>query len=198
MPIIISTKNNRFIQQSVEVLLDGGVIILPTETVYGLVCDAVNSAAIDRISLIKRRDTGKKLYTVFVKDIAMARRLAVISDPIEKLMQAYSPGPLTYVLPAHEGATIAVRVPDHKAVLQILESCNAPLIGTSVNLSGEPAASSVDGISKEILDAVDLVLDDGPCPLSQASTVVDLTQTPPVIVREGPITYDEIMRCLKG
>jgi len=187
-----------------DVVGKGGLICYPTDTVYGLGCDPLNSSAVERAMRVK--GTRTKPMPVLVKDIENAERLAQIPNRARKIARKFWPGPLTMVLPALEvlpnilvpDGTVGLRSPKHAVCLNLLGLCSGALVGTSANLTGNSPVVSADQVARELGDRVDLVLDGGTTPLGVASTVVDLTQPTFTILREGPIGRLEIMRCLRG
>lgn len=185
-------------------LAGGGLVVLPTETVYGLACRADDEDALQRLLAVKRRSPEKAL-AVLVAEPARLGEVAELSPAAEKLARAFMPGPITLVLrklphisPTVTGGreTIGARVPDMALTRAILAACDFPVVATSANIAGEPAATSVPDLPDELRETVDLVVDGGPCPGGQASTVVDVTVEPPVVLREGPISLPQIMAAL--
>ncbi len=181
----------------------GGLICYPTDTVYGLGCDPLNSQAVERAVLLKGGRT--KPMPVLVKNIENAERLALIQDRAKKLARKFWPGPFTMILPALEvlpsilvpKGTVGLRSPKHPVCLDLLGLCSGALVGTSANLTGKPPTVSAEEAARELGDRVDLILDGGRAPLGVASTVVDLTKPKLNILREGPIGREEIMECLE-
>lgn len=191
----VSTIDQDNIQRAAEIIAKGGVVIMPTETVYGLLCDASHRGAILRITSMKQRDASK-YYARLVDSIDMIKHMCRVSSTVEALIQAFSPGPITYILRAKQGENIAVRIPDHEAVLSLIEAFGRPVVGTSVNVSGMPAAYAIEEIDEAILREADMILDGGSTQIGMASTVVDMTTDVPLIVREGPVTLAQIKRVL--
>ncbi len=183
----------KIIDQAVEILQKGGIIIFPTDTSYGLAADATNPQAIKKIYQIKGRDFNKPI-SVIVSDIKMAKKYAMITPLVQKLFQAFLPGPLTLVLPS-----IGIRVPNLKLCLRLAKKLGKPYTATSANLSGQPDCYSVDQIKKQLgnkIKLIDLIIDAGTLPKIPPSTVLDLTKSPPKILREGPISQKQIQKVL--
>jgi L-threonylcarbamoyladenylate synthase len=186
-----------------ETVAKGGTLCYPTETVYGLGCDPLNPVAVEKAIAAK----GKRAKTmpVLVKAIDDAARLTNFSESAKRLANRYWPGAITIVLPAKDNVpsilaperTLGVRSPKHATCQQLLGLCSGYLVGTSANLTGRPPATSAAEVEEQLGDRVDLVLDGGKSSLGVASTVVDLTKHRLTIVREGPISRAEILRCLK-
>lgn len=189
--------------EAATVIAKGGLISYPTDTVYGLGCDPLNSSAVERALSAKGGRT--RAMPVLVNSLEDALRVAEFSDQSRKLAKKYWPGPLTMVLPGKgvlpvnlipEG-TVGLRSPNHAVCLQLLGLCSGLLVGTSANFTGKRPATSAEDVVMAFGDRVDVVLDGGRSPLGVASTVVDLTKDRLVMVREGPISRAEILRCLR-
>jgi L-threonylcarbamoyladenylate synthase len=186
-----------------KVVGKGGLICFPTDTVYGLGCNPLNSSAVNRARLAKGVPT--RPFPVLVKGIENAELLAQMSDRARKVARKFWPGPLTLVLPAREilprnlvpDGTVGLRSPNHSICLNLLSLCSGALVGTSANATGRPPAVSAEEAARVLGDNVDLILDGGRAPLGLASTVVSLTKPTFAIVREGPIGAQEIMKCLR-
>jgi L-threonylcarbamoyladenylate synthase len=193
------------IEKGIKILQKGGVIAFPTDTVYGLGADAFNSTAVKRIYEIKNRPKHQQLPLL----ITDAERLTTLADSIPEiawfLARRFWPGGLTLVLPKTDtlpaylasGPTIAVRVPDHPACLAIIQNLGNPLIGTSANISGQPAALTAEEVGQQLGGKIDFIINGGKCPGGKESTVVDATREPPIILRQGIIPADEIDKAYK-
>jgi len=172
----------------------GGVVLLPTETVYGLVCRWCDAAARERIYALKRRDKSK-LLSMFAPDMEAARAAGAVITPLAReLFRKFTPGGVTIICPAADGGTVGVRVPDHPLVLKILAALGEPLASTSANLSGTPAATSA-GMGLATLDGEPTLAVSGEAlpENALASTVVDATGARPLILREGAVKKAEIL-----
>ncbi len=181
----IKEKNlTRIIQKAVKSIKNGQVLVCPTDTVYGLVCDINNDEAIKRLVKIKKRQ-DKKPIPIFVKDIKMAKKLASIDKNQEAFLKKVWPGKVTVVFKKNNG-TIGLRIPNYKLVNQLLSIVKVPLTGTSANISGKPTSTKIKEVLKQFKNQKhqpDLVLDAGDLPKSKASTVIDLTVSPPKVLR---------------
>ncbi len=157
-----------------EILLRGGVMIVPTDTVYGVVCHPDFPDALERIRAMKQRDADKpfQLLTASVEAVWAA---GAIRSPEAEQLAAYWPGALTLVLPTATGASEGFRVPDEPRLCRLLAACGGCLRSTSVNLSGEPPATDATSAAQALGGAVDGVLDGGAARLGVASSVVRLT-----------------------
>jgi L-threonylcarbamoyladenylate synthase len=186
------------------VVAKGGLVCYPTDTVYGLGCDPLNSSGIERALRVKGGRT--KSMPVLVKGLEDAERLSHVSKRARQVAQAFWPGPLTMVLPAREilpkilapEGTVGLRSPRHAICRSLLGLCSGALVGTSANLTGQAPAISADQVVRELGESVDLILDGGAAPIGVSSTVVDLTTPKLRIIREGPIARVEIMRRLRA
>jgi len=195
----------REIEKGVKILQKGGVIAFPTDTVYGLGADAFNSKAVERIYEIKNRPKHRQLPLL----IADVERLITLADSIPEiawfLARRFWPGGLTLVLPKTDslpaylasGPTIAVRVPDHPVCLALIQRLGNPIIGTSANISDQPAALTADEVGQQLGGKIDLIINGGKCPGGKESTVVDVTRESPIILRQGIIPSDEIDKAYK-
>jgi L-threonylcarbamoyladenylate synthase len=188
----ISQKN---LKKAVNIIKAGGVVVFPTDTVYGLACDATNKKAIKKLFKIKQRD-DKKPLPIFVKDFKMAKDLALISKSQEKFLKKYWPGKLTAVLKRKPGVkiygidkkTIAIRIPSYESINILLKEIDLPLTGTSANISDKPASVKIRDVIKQFKEEKnqpDLIIDAGNLKKSLPSTITDLTSRKIKIIREG-------------
>lgn len=175
-----------------EVLRDGGLIVYPTDSIYGLGCDLFNKRAIEKIYQIKGND--KRKYLSFIcPDLKGISRYAFVSNAAYKIMRHLLPGPYTFILNAtrevpkvllEKRKTVGIRVPDHPVCQALLTQFGNPIISTSASLPDQEFISDPDEIETTFSKRVDLFLDAGPGSL-MPSTVIDLTQEEPVLVRLG-------------
>jgi tRNA threonylcarbamoyl adenosine modification protein (Sua5/YciO/YrdC/YwlC family) len=192
--VTISDGLQRAKSAAIDSLTDGGVVVLPTDTVYGVFALPRHEASIARIFSLKRRP-GSMPLPLLIADIDQLPLVSSYeSQKLTSLLQAFWPGPLTVVLPnpllemsvvVSEMGTIAVRCPDNRLIRQIA-GVLGPLAATSANVHGEPTPESASEI-------VDLVVDGGVLKDGLASTLVDLSQSDTVILREGPIKSEAIL-----
>jgi L-threonylcarbamoyladenylate synthase len=207
---IIKPKKGRIpdeaVRETVRVLKDGGVVVIPTDTVYGLAASPFRPEAIRRIYRLKGR-SYKKPLPFLVADFEQARALVEpITPALKSLLDRYWPGPLTVVFKcsplgrwtAGGKPTIAVRVPRHRAALDLLKKLKAPLAATSANPSGKKPAVTGRQCLRMFRGKVPLVLDAGPCPVGEASTVLDASHEPWTILRHGAVGKNELERFLYG
>ena len=197
----INTNLQAALREAAGVIARGGVIVYPTETLYGLGADALNPAAVRNVLAVKKRKDDKPILAI-VNSVEMLRRVvAYVPESAEHLMQAFWPGPLTLVFMAsahvpkeltQSTGTIGVRIPSHPFCLELVERCARPLTSTSANIAGEPPHRSIEEIRRALTEGVELFLDAGPLPESKPSTVVSVIHDPPKLLREGVIDIDRL------
>lgn len=191
------------IKIAAEVIKKGGVIIYPTDTIYGIGASALSREAIDKVYKIKKRPENKPL-SIIVRDIRMAKKYCTISKTQSEIFNAVFPGPFTLVfwvksrnqkniLTAHKGS-VSVRIPDCKITKLLSKKLGVPFTATSANISGLPGSGDIRkvlkqfGIDRKKIDSqelgIDLVLDAGILPKKNPSTIIDLTGRIPKIIRK--------------
>lgn len=183
----------------------GGVLAIPTDTIYGLAADARNAAAVERIFAIKGRAEGKPL-PVLVGGLEQARAMATQVPPaFAGLAAAFWPGPLTLALPVSldwpmalraGGASLAVRWPRSAIAQALVAACGGPLTATSANRSGEPACLAAAEVEAQLGTRLEVIVDGGPAASDRPSTLLDLTGATPRLVREGAIPRAALARWL--
>lgn len=193
--------NVQDVQQAAELLRRGRLVAFPTETVYGLGADATNSAAVQRIFTAKGRPSTNPLI-VHVAGEAIAQRYAAWWPAVaSKLAKRFWPGPLTIVLPKTEAIvpevtagleTVGLRVPNHPLALRLLRAFDGPVAAPSANRSNRLSPTTARHVREELGDAVDLILDGGPCQVGIESTVLSLVEAAPVILRPGGVSKQQI------
>lgn len=182
------------------------MVAVPTETVYGLAADATDGAAVARIYAAKGRPSFNPLI-VHVPDIAAARAIAAFDARADRLAEAFWPGPLTLVLPMRSSApiaslvtagleTVAIRVPQHRAMRALLKACQRPLAAPSANISGSVSPTRAGHVVQSLGGRIPLVIDDGPTTRGIESTIVREAFGMTRILRHGPITTDQVLRAL--
>ena len=169
------------IEEAVKVLLAGGVILSPTETVVGLLAA---EAGLERIRTMKGRDAGKPIALLCASPNDALAFGAYVPPLVKKLAELYWPGPLTLVLNRVGGGTIGLRVPDHTIIQELLAAYGNPLYATSANLSGEPAPRTLEEVDSRLRETADVILEGAPGG-GMASAVVDLTEDKPKLIRSG-------------
>ncbi|RKY71342.1 MAG: threonylcarbamoyl-AMP synthase [Candidatus Latescibacterota bacterium] len=191
---IMAIDKGKAFERACEVLQGGGVIVVPTETVYGLGADAFNPSAVRRVYAIKGRDFAKPL-SLLVSDERMLREVvAAVPDVAKTLMRRFWPGPLTLVFKASDavprealggGETVAVRLSSSPVVRRLLDLYGRPLTATSANRSGCGSARSAQEAMAQVGEEVDLILDGGPSGNEAPSTVVDVSGGEARTLRQG-------------
>lgn len=202
----------RALARAADVIRDGGVVAVPTETFYGLAADAANAAAIARIFEIKGRPESMQLPLVAASMEQIERILGPVDIRSAKAAAAFWPGPLTLVLtdnrqpasaaPASAGKlaagnrSVAVRVPGHDFVRHLCDRAGALLTATSANRSGEPPAQTAGDVQRAAGALIDLIMDGGPTPGGKPSTIADLRHEEPRLIRDGAVAWSEVLRAI--
>ena len=196
------------IEQAAQALRAGRLVAFPTETVYGLGAVATNDRAVAAIFAAKGRPRFNPLI-VHVSDTGAARALARWNDAAERLAARFWPGALTLVLPRPEGCplsllvsaggdTVGLRVPAHPVAQALLAATVLPVAAPSANRAGQVSPTTADHVAPGLGDRIDIVLDGGRCPIGVESTVLDLTCTPPRLLRPGGVTRAALERVIGG
>jgi L-threonylcarbamoyladenylate synthase len=191
------------IKEAARLVLEGGVIAYPTDTVYGLGCDPFDKDAVER--LVKAKERVKGSLPILVSSLKDAERLGEISGLAVTLANRFWPGPLTLVVrprsnfPARvTGDTILVglRIPNHETARRLIKECGGALIGTSANISGHASLKAAKEVVRELEGRIDLVVDGGPTPLSRESSVVRVLEDEVTMLREAAVSRDDILKAL--
>jgi L-threonylcarbamoyladenylate synthase len=199
--VMIKQEDPGTLEHAVQVLKNGGLVAIPTDTVYGLACALGNPIAIKRLYEVKGRDSSKPI-AVLIGDTDQLKLVAShINRKATRLAKRYWPGALTLVLPRLVGLpdilssqpTVGVRMPDHPFVLYLLRTAG-PLAVTSANLSGAENPKTAQDVFNQLGDRIDLTIDGGRCPGGVPSTVVDCSTTDLRILRVGAIPVEDILK----
>jgi len=195
------------VEVAAEIIRSGGVVGIPTETVYGLGVDAMNEQAVERLYEAKHRPLVKPI-NVLVTGMGMAETLCAEIPPVAyTLAGQFWPGPLTMIFRDNGrvarmvlagGETLGVRCPDHPLTLALLEAVGRPLATPSANLSGEPSPKNAGAVLESLNGWIDAVVDGGPCTVGVESTIVDFTKEVPAILREGGLSVRVMRRAMGG
>jgi L-threonylcarbamoyladenylate synthase len=195
------------VKRAAELLRAAEVVVLPTETVYGLAANAFDTEAVGKIFEIKGRPAHNPII-VHVADVAMARRcVAGWPEAAEKLAASFWPGPLTLVLRKSAeipgvvtagGETVGVRWPSHPFIQAVIRECGFPLAAPSANLSNQISPTNVDHVRESLGDQLRLIVDGGQSQVGIESTVLDLTAHPPQVLRPGMIHEESLLAALQG
>lgn len=186
------TLNGRALSEVIDCLEDGGIIVYPTDTVYALGCDALNNQAIERICAIKEMKSAKTNLSIICSEISEVSQYAKFDNSQFRLMKSYLPGPFTFILQAlsrlpkaFKGRrTVGIRIPDNEIALTIEKELGRPILTTSVEGSDDDYRCEPSLIAETYKGSVDIVIDAGRGEL-EPSTIVDLTDGEPEIVRQG-------------
>ena len=187
--------NEKYVDTIVNALKDGNIIIIPTDTLYAIACDALNNRAIERICKIKDIDPNKNTLSIVCSDISQASDYAKIDNKAFKVLKDYLPGPYTFILPASTSLpkvfkgrkTVGVRIPDNPIAGALAAALGNPLMTTSIDVDADAPFESVmpDSIAMRYGDSVDIIIDAGEGEIVP-STVVDITDSAePEVIREG-------------
>ena len=190
------------LEQAVHHLRNGGVVAIPTDTLYALAADVFNTAALDRIFAIKGRSDDLAL-PVLVSGWDQLEMVAENTSPKTRaLAERFWPGALTLVVQKANGLpdrltagrpTVAVRMPGHPVPIELINRLGSPITGTSANISGGADLLTLDELSSQLGEPVDLIVEKGPTPKGTASTIVDITSGKPRLLREGAISFQQVL-----
>ncbi|HEY3043814.1 MAG TPA: L-threonylcarbamoyladenylate synthase [Vicinamibacterales bacterium] len=193
------------LEEAAKWIRNGGLVALPTDTLYGLGADPFRREAVARVFTVKGRAGGSALPLIAADVDQIAERLGPLSALAERLAAKFWPGPLTLLLSAPAalardvtGGTgrIGVRVPANAVARAICRAADRPITATSANRSGQPATADPAEVERTLGEDVDLLIDAGPTPGGEPSTIVDVTGPTPQLVRAGAIPWNEIQRWL--
>ena len=195
----------KFLKEALAVLEKGGLVIIPTETFYGIACDARSTEAVNRLIRIKGREEGKPIPLIAGSTEVARKSASSLPEVYKVLAREFWPGALTMVLPSADGfpapitagtRTIGIRIPGPSFALDLAKAFQGPVTATSANTAGQPPARMVEEIDQSLIQSVDLVIDGGKTPGGEPSTVLDLTVDPPEILRPGAL-YKEVVEFLE-
>ena len=188
--------------EAVKCLKSGGIVAIPTDTVYGLGADPFNPEAVQKLYTFKGRPDGKPIPLVLSSVDDVYRVAQNLPDYFFHLTDRFWPGGLTIIVEAKDllpvltagGNTVGVRIPDNPLLLKILKTFGGPAAITSANLSGEPPATSAQEIGEELASRIDVIVDGGKTPGPVPSTVYDISVSPPLIRRHGVISENTLAK----
>jgi L-threonylcarbamoyladenylate synthase len=187
--------DRRIINSAAKAIREGSLVVFPTETVYGIAANLFDKKSVARLYRIKGRPRGKP-FTVHVSDIKMIKKMGcAVTKEALRLIKKFWPGPLTIILKVKGGSTMGLRMPANKIALELIRTAAVPVIAPSANLSGKKAPASAQDAIKNLGGKVDIVLDGGRTAIGVESTVIDLTVTPPKILRKGAIKAEDLESC---
>ena len=191
------------IEEAAKLVLEGGLLAYPTDTVYGLGCNPFDADAVDR--LVKAKERAKGSLPILVSSLQDAEKLGEISGLAVRLANRFWPGPLTLVVRSRitfpsrvtgDTPLVGLRIPKHETARSLIERCRGAVIGTSANISGRLPLRTAEEVVRELGDRMDLVVDGGPTPLGRESTVVRVLGEESLVLREGAISRADILKTL--
>ncbi|RLD13731.1 threonylcarbamoyl-AMP synthase [candidate division KSB1 bacterium] len=191
-PIYLEHPQKRLIRQAVDILLDGGIVVYPTDTIYGLGIDLFHKKAIERVLRIKK-ESRHKMLSFILPDLKQIAEWAIVPDYAYRIMRRVVPGPYTFILRATKKVpklllsnqkTVGIRIPDSEVAIELVRELGRPILSTSVPQGNEGFYTDPQEIAERFKNEVDLILDAGVMP-NKPSTVVDFSGNEPVILREG-------------
>jgi L-threonylcarbamoyladenylate synthase len=197
--------DERHLERAARSIQQGGIIVYPTDTLYGIGGNALDDSVVRRIQRLKLRRDDKPILLIVRSEQEVLRVARDIPECARRLMEMFWPGPLTLVLDAVEelppavtagSGTVGVRVPDNRICLKLLELCGCPLTSTSANVTGKGTPRTIEAIRAGLGPDIDLFLDAGELPESKPSTVVDVTGGGPKLLREGAIPFQRILEVM--
>ena len=193
------------IELAAKLIAEGKLVAFPTETVYGLGADALNAEAVGKVYAAKGRPSDNPMIVHIASKADFARLTPYITEDMEKLMEAFWPGPLTMVVPRNPlipdtptGGldTVGIRMPDHLVALELISKSGCPIAAPSANLSGKPSPTTAQHVVDDLDGRVDAILCSNDCQVGIESTVIDMTGERPMILRPGVITkkdFEEVL-----
>jgi L-threonylcarbamoyladenylate synthase len=202
-----TSPDEQALNEAVRAIHAGGIVALPTETLYGLAVDPFRAASVERVFAAKGRAAGRALPLIAADTDQVTERFGTLPALGDQLAQRFWPGPLTLLVaapltlaPAVGGGTgkVGVRIPSHAVARALCRAAGLPLTATSANISGTPPSAYPDDVALRLGDRIDVLLDSGATAGGLPSTVVDVTGLVPLLVRTGAIRWDEIEACLRG
>ncbi len=191
------------IDRAAKAIAKGRVVVCPTDTGYAFSANALDIRAITRVFQLKGRSFTNPIH-IAVDSIEEADKYARVDDAVRRLAARFLPGGLTLVLYKRESIppmlvagrdTVGIRIPDNNVMLSLVKKCGKPMTTTSANISGHPTPYSVEEIKKQMgenINNIDLIIDQGPIAKRELSTIVDLTASPPQLIRQGLVSWLEV------
>ncbi len=199
--------DSEIILEAARIIHRGGVVVFPTTGLYGLAADAGNRKAVERVFNVKMRPSTKPLLILIPDRLSLRNVVSHIPEVAERLMDAFWPGGLTLIFHAHSSVLpeltagtgkIGVRLPAHPVSRLLVEAVGRPITATSANIYSHGGCSCIDHLESAVANAVDMVLDAGLLEGGTGSSVLDVTQTPPVLIREGAVSRIRIAAISDG
>ncbi len=186
------------LDEAAQVIRKGGLVIVPTETVYGIAANSADKKAMERLSLLKERP-GDKPFSLHIASVDVLEDYAADIPPVAyKLIERFWPGPLTLIFKTRGKGTIGIRLPDEPVCRRIIALAGVPVVCPSANFAGHPPPVDCDQALKDLNGKVELAVDIGPTRVRKESTIVDVTLKPAKLVREGAIKAGEIEKIIRS
>ena len=189
------------LKEPAQIIKNGGIVVFPTETVYGIGTNGLNENSIKRLYEVKQRPLNKPI-SLLVNNIEMIEQITQnISELEYKLIKKFMPGPFTIILKKKDivpniltanGDTVGIRMPENKVALKLIEYAGVPIATPSANISGKPSGTTLDMINNDFGEKVDYFIDGGKSKIGVASTIVQVIGGKPHILREGAILKEDI------
>ena len=205
-PVDPAAPDSALIGRAVEQIKAGGLVVFPTRALYGIGADIYQPDAVSRVFKVKRRSADKPISVLIRSESQLNELAAEVPETATRLMGRFWPGLITLVFAAKPGVPsaltgnsgkIGIRMPAQPVAAALLAALPHPITGTSANLSGQPGCARIFDLSADIGKAAAMILDAGPLAGGAGSTVVDVTQIPPAVLREGAVSADDIQNSLK-
>lgn len=203
---LLRGEQEKDLQEAARLLCAGEIVAFPTETVYGLGANALDAAAVHKIYQAKGRPANNPLNVLIYTQAQLADLVSAVPDVAKTLMEAFWPGPLTLIFKCRPNAvpacvtggleTIGVRMPNHPVALRLLQMTNLPIAAPSANLSGKPSPTAASHVQHDLEGRVSAIVSGGYCAVGVESTVLDVSEAQPVILRPGSVTKEQLEECL--
>lgn len=202
---LLNANNSEDVQAAAQILKDGGLVGMPTETVYGLAANALDGAAAARIFAAKGRPMDNPLIVHISEFDQIYRLVREVPDSARRLAERFWPGPMTIILPKSDLIpdevsagldTVGVRFPSHPAARALITASGLPLAAPSANLSGRPSPTTAEHVMHDLSGKIEAVLDGGACGVGVESTVLTLATNPPRLLRPGGVTLEQLRSVL--
>lgn len=200
-----SAEDFDLLAPAAKALADGGLVAFPTETVYGLGANALDDKAVESIFTAKGRPQDNPLIVHIAKKDDIFPLVKEVTPMARKILDNLTPGPVTIVLEKSDivpqrvtagGNTVAIRIPEAEIARELIKRAGVPVAAPSANISGKPSPTKAEHVAQDLYDKVSYIIDGGACRVGLESTVVDLTVTPPAILRPGGVTHEELSKLL--
>ncbi len=198
-------ENDETMTTAAKVIADGGLVAFPTETVYGLGCNAFDGVAVKKVYEAKGRPSDNPLIIHICNYAMLDNLIGYLPEKAKKLMDLFWPGPITFILPKGDAvaldvtgglSSVAVRFPNNEVALRLIEKANVPIAAPSANSSGKPSPTRATHVAFDLDGKIDMIIDGGACEFGLESTIVDVTEEIPVLLRPGSITLEMLQQAV--